>query len=231
MRITKEEIVAGHPALQVRGFLRRYRHGLFMLPAAESAMQLEPQRAAEFLNDMVMLGLIEHTKPLEVEPTFRVATRGHALANATGARPITRATGERVLRDFLDRVNAVNATNEYAFGIQSAVLFGSMLSYAGRLSDVDVAIDLQSRVTEPASFRQRCDLRRYAAQEQGRVFRTVFDWAMWPRSEIMLRLKARSCSLSLHEFDQVMQMDDLNYRILVGDPDRIACQIPNGRAV
>jgi hypothetical protein len=85
MRITTEEVVAGHPALRVRGFLRRYRHGLFMLPAAGSAMQLDPQQAAEFLNDMVTLGLIEHTKPLEVEPTFRVATRGHALANATAA--------------------------------------------------------------------------------------------------------------------------------------------------
>jgi predicted nucleotidyltransferase len=194
-------------------------------------MQLEPKQAAEFLNDMVTLGLIEHSKPLEVEPTFRVATRGHALANATAARPIARATGERVLRDFLDRVNAVNATNEYAFGIHSAVLFGSMLSCAGRLGDVDVAIDLQPRVTEVASFRRQCDLRRYAAEEQGRTFQTVFDWAMWPRMEIMLRLKARSRSLSLHEFDQVMQMDNLHYRVLIGDPDRIASQIHSGRAV
>src|SRR5258708_5782659 len=110
MRITKEEVVAGHPALQVRGFLRRYRHGLFMVAAAESDLQLEPQQAAEFLNDMVTLELIERTKPFMYEPAFRVATRGHALANATAARPISRTTAERVLGDFLDRVNAVNAT-------------------------------------------------------------------------------------------------------------------------
>ena len=82
------------------------------------------------------LELIERTKPFMDEPAFRVAKFGHALANATAAKPIYRATGERVLRDFLSRVNAVNVAKEYAFEIQSAVLFGSMLSCASRLSDV-----------------------------------------------------------------------------------------------
>jgi hypothetical protein len=31
MRITKEEVVAGHSALRVRGFLRRFERGFFML--------------------------------------------------------------------------------------------------------------------------------------------------------------------------------------------------------
>ena len=35
MRITKEEVVAGHSALRVRGFLRRFERGFFMLSAAE----------------------------------------------------------------------------------------------------------------------------------------------------------------------------------------------------
>jgi hypothetical protein len=97
MRITKEEIVAGHSALRVRGFLRRIERGFFMVSAAEIFMQIKSRQAAEFINDMVALELIEPTMPSGDQAAFQVATRGHALANATAAKPITRGTAERVL--------------------------------------------------------------------------------------------------------------------------------------
>ena len=231
MQITKGEVVAGYSALRVRGFLRRFEHGFFMLPAAESFMQLKSRQATKFINDMLALELIEPTTPFGDEAAFQVATRGLAFANATAAKPVFRGTAERVLRELMDRVNAVNASKEYAFEIRSAILFGSTLSCADRLGDVDVAIDLQPRISDSTKFRQQCDRRRHSAQEQGRRLSTVFDWATWPKREIMLQLKARSRSLSLHEFDQAMQMDNLHYCVLVGDADLIAKQIPNGRAV
>ena len=231
MRITKEEVVAGHSALRVRGFLRRFERGFFTLSAAEGFMQLKSRQAAEFINDMVALELIEPTMPFGDKAAFQVATRGHAFANATAAKPIYRGTAERVLREFMDRVNAVNASKEYAFKVKSAVLFGSMLSCADRLGDVDVAIDLQRRILDSAKFRQQCDRRRHLAEEQGRAFSTAIDWATWPEKEVVLQLKARSRSLSLHGFDQLMEMENLRYRILVGDASLIASQIPTGCAV
>ena len=231
MRITKEEVVAGHPALRVRGFLRRFEHGFFMLSAAEGFMQLKSQQAAEFINDMVALELIEPTMPFKDQAAFQVATRGHAFANATATKPISRGTAERVLRDFMDRVNAVNASKEYAFKVKIAVLFGSMLSCVDRLGDVDVAIDLQRRISDSTKFRKQCDRRRHLAVEQGRAFSTAVDWATWPKKEVMLQLKARSRSLSLHRFGQLVEMENLRYRILVGDASLIASQIPTGCAV
>jgi len=231
MRITKEEVVAGHSALRVRGFLRRFERGFFMHSAAESFMRLNSKQAAEFINDLVALELIEPTMPFRNRAAFQVATRGHAFANATAAKPISRGTAERALREFMDRVNAVNASKEYAFAVKSAVLFGSMLSCVDRLGDVDVAIDLRPSISDSAKFRQQCDRRRHLAEDRGRAFPTVFEWATWPQKEVVLQLKARSRSLSLHEFDQVMGMKDLRYRILVGDASSIASQIPNGCAV
>jgi hypothetical protein len=167
MRITKEEVVAGHSALRVRGFLRRFERGFFMLSAAESFMQIKSREAAEFINDMVALQLIEPTMPFWEKSAFQVATRGHAFANATAAKPISRVTAERVLREFIDRVNGVNASKEYAFKIRSAVLFGSMLLCADRLGHVDVAIDFQRRFSDSAKFRQQCNRRRHLAEDQG----------------------------------------------------------------
>jgi hypothetical protein len=231
MRITKEEVVAGHSAMRVRGFLRRFKRGFFTLSAAEGFMQLKSRQAAEFINDMVTLKLIEPTMPFGNNAAFQVATLGHAFANATAAKPISRGTAERVLREFVDRVNAVNTSEEYAFIVQSAVLFGSMLSRVDRLGDVDVAIDLRRRILDSAKFKQQCDRRRHLAEERGRAFPTVFEWATWPQKEVVLQLKARSRSLSLHEFDQVMEMENLRYRILIGEASSIASQIPTGCAV
>jgi hypothetical protein len=231
MRITKEEVVAGNSALRVRGFLRRFARGFFMHSAAEIFMQLKSKQAAEFINDMVALELIEPTMPFGNKAAFQVATRGHAFANATAAKPISRGTAERVLREFVDRVNAVNVSKEYTFKVKSAVLFGSMLSCADRLGDVDVAIDLQRRISDSARFMQQCDRRRHLAEERGRAFPTVVEWATWPQKEVVLLLKARSRSLSLHGFDQIMEMENLRYRILVGDASSIASQIPSGCAV
>jgi predicted nucleotidyltransferase len=169
--------------------------------------------------------------PFGGKATFQVATRGHAFANATAGKPISRGTAERVLREFMDRVNAVNASKEYAFKIESAVLFGSMLSCADRLGDVDVAIDLQRRISDSVKFRQQCDRRRHVAEEKGRAFSTAIDWATWPKKEVVLQLKARSRTLSLHGIEQLMEMKNLRYRILVGNANLIASQIPTGCAV
>jgi hypothetical protein len=104
-----------------------------MLSAAQSFMQIKSRQAAEFINEMVALELIESTMPFENKSAFQVATRGHAFANATAAKPIHRGTAERVLKEFMDRVNAVNASKEYAFKVKSAVLFGSLQSCVDRL--------------------------------------------------------------------------------------------------
>ena len=119
MRITKEEVVAGHSAMRVRGFLRRFERGFFMHTAAESLMRLNSKQAAKFINDLVALEFIEPTMPFGDEAAFQVATRGHAFSNATAAKPISRGTAERVLGEFVDRVNAVNASKEYAFIVRA----------------------------------------------------------------------------------------------------------------
>ena len=134
-------------------------------------------------------------------------------------------------REFMDRVNDGSTSKEYAFKVKSAVLFGSMLSCADRLGDVDVAIDLRPCLSDSAKFRRQCDRRRHLAEERGRALPTAIEWATWPKKEVVLRLKARSRSLSLHGFDQVKGIENIRYRILVGDASLIASQIPTGCAV
>jgi len=54
---------------------------------------------------------------------------------------------------------------------------------------------------------------------------------MWPTQEILLQLKARSGSLSMHDFSEVEKMPNVRYRVLLGDPQQIEETIISGQAV
>jgi hypothetical protein len=106
-----------------------------------------------------------------------------------------------------------------------------MLSEAERLGDVDVAIKLQPKVNETKALETWSMARRDAAEAAGRYFHTLFEWGLWPRYEVYSQLKAGSRSLSLHELEEIQNIPDLCYRVLLGDPEQLAASMPSGRAI
>jgi hypothetical protein len=231
MRIVPDEMIAGYPALEVRDFLRRYRLTDFYIEAAEKTLVLKPKIATIFMNKLNGLGFIEELDKWNGRRVFRLTIKGQALANASAARPIHRKTADRLLEQFLERVQRVNSTQEYVYRVEHVVVFGSMLSEVDRLGDVDVAVQLEPKVNEDAAFQEWSMARRRAAEAKGRNFYGVLDWAMWPTHEIFLHLKARSTGLSLHDFCEVEKLPDVRYRVLLGDPQLIAAKIRSGESV
>lgn len=231
MHIVSGELIAGYPAIEVRHFLRRYRLTDFYIEAAEDALTLSSRAATIFMNKLKVLGFIEELDKWHGRRAFRPTIKGQALANASSARPLHRKTAERLLAQFLERVQRVNGTQEYVYRVENVVLFGSMLSDIDRMGDVDVAVQLQPKVDEDAAFQEWSMARRRAAESKGRNFRGVFDWAMWPTQEVFLQLKARSSGLSLHDFCEVEKLPNVRYRVLLGDPQVIAAKIESGKAV
>jgi len=214
MRITTDQSIAGYPALQVREFVRKYRFTNFSARAAEAALMLSTEAAANFLSKL-----------------FQLTSSGQALANASAAKPIHRKTAARVLAQFLERVHKVNASPEYLFRVKNVVLFGSILSHAERLGDVDIAISLEAKVSDTNAYQAWSMARRDEAEAAGRYFHTLFESGIWPRQEVLLQLKARSRSLSLHELEQIATTPNLCYRVLLGDPEQLAAWMPSGRAI
>jgi predicted nucleotidyltransferase len=233
MRIVSDEIIAGYSALEVRDFLRRYRLTNFYIEAAEDDLVLSPRTATIFMNKLKGLEFIEELARdrWDGRRVFRLTIKGQALANASAARPLLRRTAERLLAQFLERVQRVNSTEEYVYRVEHVVLFGSMLSDIDRLGDVDIAVQLQPKVDKDDAFQEWSMARRRAAEAKGRNFRGVFDWAMWPTQEIFLQLKARSSGLSLHDFCEVEKLPNVRYKVLLGDPQSIAAKIVSGEAV
>lgn len=231
MRITAEQLIAGYPALEVREFVRRYRLTEFSAETAQHFLAVSPRVAASFIKKLADLGFVEAIGKSGRRRFFQVTTSGHALANASAARPIHRRTADRALRQFLERMRLVNDVGEYAYRVGQTVLFGSMLTDIDRLGDVDIAIRLEPKLSDEHAQEELCKARRRIAEAKGRTFYGVFDWAMWPTHEVLLYLKARSSILSLHDLSNVGKIPKVRYRVLLGDPERIAAAIINGEAV
>ncbi len=231
MRITTNQSISGYPALKVRQFVRKYRFTSFPTVAAENTLMLSADAAVNFLSKLADLGLIEKSHEREGKQLFQLTNNGHAFANASAAKPIYRKTAERVLAHFLERVHEVNGNPVYLFRVKNVVLFGSMLSDAERLGDVDIAISLEPKVSDTNAYRAWATARRDEAEAAGRHFHTLFESGIWPRQEVLLQLKARSRSLSLHELEQMPTTPNLCYRILLGNPEQVAGWIPGGHAI
>lgn len=79
-------------------------------------------------------------------PWYELTDEGTRFAQASAAAPLRRATAERKLREFIARVEQVNQSDEYAYRVTRVVLFGSCLTDAERVNDIDLAVELGATV-------------------------------------------------------------------------------------
>jgi hypothetical protein len=231
MHITADQSVAGYPAKRLRDFLRRRESGAIFDEADLAELALKPQAARDLLKELAVIGLIKERSRHNGHLFFELTCHGQNFANATASKPIHRKTAEHVLAGFMQRVGRVNATPEYLYRVDTAILFGSMLSDVERLGDVDIAVNLEPKVSEETAFEEWQMARRRAAQMGGRSFSSYVAWLYWPREEVCRQLKARSLSLSLYELSNVKNLPNLSYRVLLGDAEQLAALMPTGRVV
>jgi hypothetical protein len=121
-----EQLVADYPSIQVRNLLRRFRSAVISASTVQNVLNLGTTEAEGFLRRMVRLGLLERSKQLSTKDrrAYEVSTPGQAFANACASKPITRETAHRALQEFMDRVQVINAGDEYLYKVESVVLFG-----------------------------------------------------------------------------------------------------------
>src|SRR5207245_320136 len=104
-------------------------------------------------------GLVDWSR----EEVWNLTQAGITLSAATAAAPVTRATAERALAQFLDRVRRVDQDPYFLAKVTRLVLFGSMLRpEVQRLSDVDLAVELSPK---EADFDRSRVLNRERAEE------------------------------------------------------------------
>jgi predicted nucleotidyltransferase len=225
MRIRPTDILFGLPALELRRLLQRVdAWDSFDMETVREVAPMSRNAAKRLLADLGVAGYVEYAVARDSRgPAWQLSIRGRALSMASAARPIRRATADRLLYEFLDRVDAVNADACLGYRVTEVVVFGSYLGSDSTLGDVDVGVRLESRLSpnvDPVAHgAARVDL----AKKCGRVFRSWFDELTWSYKEVWLRLKWRSRGLSRHDLDKdgIFELGDLELRVLYRDGRRV----------
>lgn len=140
-------------------------------------------------------------RPKDEGAIFQRTDSGNQLALAS-ARPLKRATADRMLRELLQRARKINRSSTYCYRVGALIVFGSYLDKSrDRLGDLDVGFVMSPRFASGTRESEAAETRsRERARRAHRTFGCFQDWIGWPEREFLLALKARTQGLSLHNY-------------------------------
>jgi len=225
MRIDPKGMMGGCPALVVRKALRYLRDchqwgGEDLEAAAALARGTGPVLVKALRTE----GLIEACG----SGAWIVTQAGRTLAAATAAKPVTRATAERALSQFLKRVTRVNEHPYFLAKVTRLVLFGSMLKpEVDRLSDVDLAVELARKESDFKLARLQNEQRAEELSGIGRRFRNFLEREGCWYFEAFRFLKGRSRVIALADYStEKAFVLAVPHRVLIGEPEPMVDPAP-----
>jgi len=194
MQLNPEATIAGFPILAVRDAVRHYLSWPFSADNFARRLHTPKQRAKRVIAELETMGYVE-TYEDGRRKGWKVTLAGTRFALATGAKPITRATAERKVAELLQRVAEVNANPRFLFHVVSVRVFGSYITDAKTLGDIDLLIKVARKpnVTDDQLLDH--------INNADRRFANITDQFAWPQIEVLLYLKNRSRAYSFHDPD------------------------------
>lgn len=171
VRIKSTDRIAGVGVLDIRRLMRLVRDNAFSYGRVSEVLAISKPAAQALVDELVERGYAKRVTMMSKEvPAFETTLSGNASALATAARPVHRATAERVLGELLERVAAVNSDEYFLYKVDEVLVFGSYLAGNDRLRDVDIALKLVPSTADPAMFHRLCQTRVSEACAAGRAF-------------------------------------------------------------
>jgi hypothetical protein len=206
MRLDSQATIAGQLAVRVRDFLRSGSSGEWGLLFVQKQFGIHPAAAQSLVDELLHLRFIEQASEFSDGPYWRVTQTGSTFSLASAAKPVRRETAARAVRAFLQRVREVNRQSHFVYRVTSVEAFGSYLTSADRLGDVDLAVTLRPKESNPTRQQTVEDNHIRKAKDAGRRFRNLFDEISWPQREVLQYLRAHSRVLSFHEPDDPVKL-------------------------
>lgn len=211
--------------MKVRDFLRKESTDAWTLDYVARSLEVNSAAAQEVVQELEANGFLvsktraqwreEHVAVQgsdrdELARAWGTTIKGNALAMASATPSVKRSTADRVLNEFLERVNELVDRDEYLYSVRRVVLFGSMLD-ANRqtVNDIDLVVELVPKESD----RERSNTldRDYAHAQiaKGRHFSNYVEQLFAARNDTLKFLRRRSRLLNFHRFDdEVWQQAD-----------------------
>ena len=171
MYIDPKGQIAGYPAMKVRDLVYGLsRVDMWTFHSIEERFGIPKDDAHELLQKLHELGYVEIKSSHGGTEFWTTTIKGNSLGLASAAPPLKRSTANRVVEQFLLRVQHVNENTYYLFLVKKVVVFGSFLSEKERINDVDIGVYLQPKEPDMDRHFALCQERTKLAFEEGRNF-------------------------------------------------------------
>ncbi len=220
--------LAGVPISEVRTLLKRCNGG-FRLDWLHDR-GLDERTAKKLAKELIAAGYVElDTEKKDKSPWYKTTELGKKIARASAAKRLTRKHAESAVEALRLRAETLNENPAYLMSVSELVIFGSFAAGAESLGDVDIAYRSERKLY---LYGEDFEQWRKAASESfelsGRTWKTAFDDMYWPEKQLLLCLKNKQRTFSLHQMDEFIHLQSERrspYVVLIGNKEEIEKQI------
>jgi predicted nucleotidyltransferase len=166
--------------------------------------KVSERKAGEIMRALRARGWLEPSPGIGGrEHWYQRSVAGNAFALARAVAPIARAKADQLLKEFLKRVEDVNARDELLWHVGEVRVFGSYLNGKAKdFGDIDLGVEFVPHGPIGPERSKRLEER---ARQSGRLFRDYLQRLVYPEIEVRQLLKARSPYISIHPMQDIEQ--------------------------
>jgi predicted nucleotidyltransferase len=202
MRVSQEIKIAGQPSIKLRNFFKKVIDYQINISVTAKHLKTTRRIATLLVEKLEQDDYIEPSKMFGITGRYWTATdKARTLSLASAAKPILRKTANKRIAELLERIEIINLSSHYLFKVTKVIIFGSYLSGKNKINDVDIAIELTPKYSDPDEFNTKNNIAIENAEKDGKFFSSTLDRLFWTNNEVWKFLKSRSRTLSLHSTD------------------------------
>jgi predicted transcriptional regulator/predicted nucleotidyltransferase len=197
IKLSPADRIAGYPAIEIIKFLKKLAQQTLDTEEAASFLKLDLKSTKALLNQ---LASVENLISPQDSNHWDLTDKGELYAEASLSSRVKRQTASDILNELPAIAESINSDNNLAYRVERLAVFGSYLSDKDRLGDVDIAFDLFPRLSDHS---EQFKLMKSRAEVSRKRFSEVLHQLAYSQNEVLLKLKARRKSISLHGYDDI----------------------------
>lgn len=215
MHLDTKTYIAGQPAIKVRDFLRKAEGNFWNTGYAGDYFKINENEAQALVEELAQKKYIAKNR-IRNEECWTTTSDGIRFFQASATKGILRPNAEKLLEEFLKRVQQVNEDNYFLYRVMQVAVFGSYLQgEKDRINDIDLFVQLEPKNPDNDKHWQMNQERIEDAEKRGRRFSNFTERLIWSQTEVWAFLKNRSRALSLHSWGEHQEfIKDVPFEII-----------------
>jgi hypothetical protein len=205
MKLEKNRTIGGAPLIKVRDLLRYMGAGRRGSGRGMTRKEIADRVGFDIACELVREGLLAVCKDRQDrEPWYEGTIAAVRLADALMNKRITRAKADLYVAELLQRADDINANPDLLYRVKRITAFGSYITDAADLGDIDIAVELEDKIPSGQSLVE-ANRARAAASDRKKL--SWNDQLTFGEREVDRLLKGRNPYVSLIEYSSFQRLN------------------------